>query len=191
MLNEKILKLYDQIIQELSHGNRSLPKLDEDFVKTIIEDFNKSDFSKLSPEITKIELSKIFCILTNTQTTSYNFHSILQKSYEIIIKHKLSGDIYVLFLSALQKQVIEHSSKTGDRIPTWSIDLLKDFLKTHDPEVLEWTLRTIESLGIESLKFQNDIKKLRPNILKIFNTHQRHAFEIIELLDKQWARIKR
>jgi hypothetical protein len=101
----------------------------------------------------------------------------------------LADSIYVLFLSAIQKQIIDHGAKTGNRIPEWIEKKLIDLLQHKNPEILEWTLRTIEMLGIQNLKYRTEINKLRPKLIKILNRHQRNAFEIIELLNRQWNRV--
>jgi hypothetical protein len=190
------LSLYDKIIQEIEQDRRPLLKFSDEEIETILIEFSNcfqiQNLEKMNLKEIENNLSMFFCLLTNTQTTSKTFQSILIKSQEILKKSYLDKtkkvDLIVMFFSSLMKQFIDHSQKTSDRYPDWLYETLRYYLNHHDPEVLEWTLRTIESMGHESFKFRDDIKKLRPSLLKIFNTHQRYAFEIVELLEKQWSR---
>lgn len=186
-----IVNLYHTITQDLDRNIRSLPRLTNEMVNEIILEFKNAHFESMNTKEIEHLLTQTFCILTNTQTTHSLFHPILFQSSILIKTYQLSNHLNILMLGAFQKQLIDHATKTGERIPHWVYDIIKELLKNKDPEILEWALRTIEAMGPESLKFQNEIYLLRPSLFKLFNIHQRHAFEIIDLLEKQWSKSKR
>jgi hypothetical protein len=75
---------------------------------------------------------------------------------------------------------------TGNMMPSEFFDILKNLLKTKSPELLEWTLRTIESMGPLNFRLKTEIINSRPGMKKIFNSHLRACDEIINLLESQW-----
>ncbi|MCK6596687.1 MAG: hypothetical protein L6Q33_15940, partial [Bacteriovoracaceae bacterium] len=81
--------------------------------------------------------------------------------------------------------------KNGVMIPQELMNQLKELLKSSNPEVLEWSLRTIDSLGPLGLRLQEEIKKNRPGIGAFFNKHKKNSLEIIDHLERQWNEFKR
>jgi hypothetical protein len=59
-------------------------------------------------------------------------------------------------------------------------------LKNKDPEILEWALRSIESLKAQNDVFKTEILNLRPSLLNFFSKHQQNAFMIIDEINKEW-----
>jgi hypothetical protein len=80
--------------------------------------------------------------------------------------------------------------KSGVMISGVYFDLLKKLLKNKNPEVLEWTLRTIDSMGPMSLRLKKEVLEARPGLMKFFNQHQKSSSQIIELLEKQWEKMR-
>ena len=60
-------------------------------------------------------------------------------------------------------------------------------LKHQDPEVVEWTLRTIESLGHQSIMLKEDVLKARPGITALFNKHKKNSQDLVDFLIKRWS----
>lgn len=189
-MTRKINEIYDQTIQALMNNSRALPKYSEEVIRQLKEEFDAQDFSKMSTEEAQEFLKKIFCILTNTQTTTSEFQDMLLKSYEKVKMLKNNSDLIIMMLAAVSKQFIDHSSKSGRPIPIEIFNLLKNNLLNKNPEVLEWTLRAIDSLGPQGLRLEKEVKSLRPSLLKIFNKHQQAAFEIVNHIEKEWSRLK-
>ena len=189
-MTRKINEIYDQTIQALMNNSRALPKYSEEVIRQLKEEFDAQDFSKMSTDEAKEFLKKIFCILTNTQTTTTEFQDMLLKSYEKVKMLKNNSDLIIMMLAAVSKQFIDHSSKSGKPIPIEIFNLLKNNLLNKNPEVLEWTLRAIDSLGPQGLRLEKEVKSLRPSLLKIFNKHQQAAFEIVNHIEKEWSRLK-
>jgi len=90
------------------------------------------------------------------------------------------------------KHILERQQRDGDPIPQELILILKLYMtdkKNQQWEVLEWVLRTVVMIGPLSLELKSDIESIKPTILSLFNRHQRHYFEILELLQKNWQQL--
>ncbi len=187
---ETINKIYTETIGLLKSNSRALPKYSEETIQKIIEEFNSISFEKLNDLKFDEKFNKLFCILTNTQTTSDKFHALLVKSFRLIMERKKSSKLLILFLGAVSKQVVDHSIKNGEKISSEFIQILKELLSSRDPEILEWSLRLIESLKSQSSAFKTEVLNLKPSLLKLFNKHQQNAFMIIDEINKEWDRLK-
>jgi tRNA uridine 5-carbamoylmethylation protein Kti12 len=152
--------------------------------------YSKDEFSKLNEEWTKrinnedfSQLFKLYCILDNTQNYSDIFCENIFKTF------KLTSDSQTIIynLSAASKHIIAYNHQLGNRVPHELVEQLKELLSHKDPEVLEWTLRTIEQLGSQAIFLKGDIIKAKPGILSIFDKHKKASKQIIEMLEKRWA----
>ena len=173
---------YIQIIEKLKKDERPLIKLTPELLKELKTEW-KNSLSQTSQD--RLKLTKILCILDNTQNYSAEFNDLFIETFQLIADHEL----IIYALAASQKHIINQSFRTGDMIPLFYFDYLKKLLKHKNPEVLEWTLRTIESLGPLSMRLKNEVRGVKPSFLKLFNTHQRSCTQIIELLEKQWKQL--
>ncbi len=173
---------YIQIIEKLKKDQRPLVKLTPELLKELKAEWKDSLCQSIQD---RPKLIKILCILDNTQNYSAEFNDLFMETFQLITDHELI--IYVL--AASQKHIINQSFRTGDMVPFFYFDYLKKLLKNKNPEVLEWTLRTIESLGPLSMRLKNEVRGVRPSFLKLFNTHQQACTQIIELLEKQWKQL--
>lgn len=135
--------------------------------------------------IDEISLKKILCILDNAQNITSEFNEQFILTFEKVKNQEL----LIYALAASQKHIIAESLRSGNMISSAYFEHLKCLLKTNNPEVLEWTLRTIESMGPLSMRFKKEVREAKPGILKLFNAHQKAASQIIELLEKQWKKM--
>ena len=101
-----------------------------------------------------------------------------------------NNDLVIYLLAASQKHVIGEALRTGDMIQEEYFQTLRELLKNKNPEVMEWTLRTIESLGPLSTRLKKEVLEAKPGFLKFFNQHQKASSQIIELLENQWKRMR-
>ena len=145
--------------------------------------------NKHDEERNKVEqseaLKKILCILDNSQNTTSELNELFFKTLKEIKDHEL----IVYALAASQKHVIADGLKTGKMISIEYFEILKNLLLEKNPEVKEWTLRTIESMGPLSLRLKNEVLAAKPGLLKIFNQHQKASGQLIEFLEKEWKRM--
>ena len=113
-----------------------------------------------------------------------------EESFKIIQKPEL----IIYLLSVSRKHLIEKKFLEGNPIPKNFIKSLENLLEHYEninPEVIEWTLRTIEQLGNQSLKLRETVLKIKPSWGSLFNQHKKSSKQIIELLEKRWAPFKR
>ena len=171
-------KEFNSTIEKLKNNERPLLK----YTSIQFEELNNTWTNLLSNE-NYSELFKVFCLLDNTQNYSDIFSENIFKTFD------LTSDPQVIIynLSAASKHIIAYNHQLGNRAPHDLVMKLKELLSHRDPEVLEWTLRTIEQLGSQALFLKDDIIKSRPGILAIFDKHKKASKQIIEMLEKRWA----
>lgn len=184
----KTQELYQETLAKLKKGERPLIKLGPELIADLREAWSEA----VSPdrEINETVLRQILCILDNTQNASREFNEHFFVTLEKLRSHAKYDELLIYTLAASQKHVVGEALKSGVMIPVVYFDLLKKILDTKNPEVLEWTLRTIESMGPLSLRLQKEVRTLKPSILKLFNEHQKAAFQIVDFLEKEWQRMK-
>lgn len=175
-------ELYTQTIEKLKRNERPLIRLTPELITELKSAWHKAIEGDL---IDEAALTKILCILDNTQNYTSELNEYFFGTFKKIKNHELI--IYVL--AASQKHVVNESLRTGVMIPAVYFDHLRELLKNKNPEVLEWTLRTIESMGPLSMRLKQEVREVKPSFLKLFNTHQKSAIQIIDLLEQQWKRM--
>ena len=196
-MTKKWEDLYSKTIEDLKNFKRPMIQLNsDDFLE--IRDLWKEGLQKLKDPSFKEEqkeqtlafLEKIFCLLDHTQKPSVLFDSLYEESFKIIKKPEL----VIYLLSVSRKHLIEKKFLEGNPIPKSFIKSLENLLEDYEninPEVIEWTLRTIEQLGNQSLKLREAVLKIKPSWGSLFNQHKKASKQIIELLEKRWAPFKR
>lgn len=154
--------------------------LDESIIKLINNELTTANSEELMP---------LFCLLDFASRPAREFEESLLNCFK-----KLSTDDQkVAWLGICQKHFIERMSRDGDPIPKDFIKSLRTLLtdeRRQSWEVLEWVLRTVVMIGPMSVELKSEIEAIRPKVLSIFNSHQRQFFEILNLLQSQWARRK-
>jgi hypothetical protein len=175
-------QIYQDILEKLKNNQRPLIKLTPELISELKTEWEKALKSKSENETIK----KILCILDNTQTTTSELNELFLKTLKEIKDHEL----IVYALAASQKHVIADSFKTGTMMSAEYFEVLKKLLQDKNPEVKEWALRTVESLGPLSLRLKNEVLAAKPGFMKIFNQHQKASGQIIEYLEKEWKRFK-
>lgn len=93
----------------------------------------------------------------------------------------------VMALNAARKHVIQGRFKDGDRLTPEFLDCLSKLLRHSDPEVVEWTLRTVEECGAQSILLKPAVLKLRPSIFSLWRASSRTILELVTLLERRWT----
>lgn len=138
-------------------------------------------------------LIKILCILDNTISLNTCYKANIIKLLNSCLpyeKEKDCEEVIVLTLGVARKHIIEALHKDAQRIPIDVLDVFKILLSAKSGEIREWTLRNIESLGMQSFYLKEDVINSRPGFLKLFNQHNQACMQIIELLEKRWSVFK-
>lgn len=176
-----IPELYAEIIEKLKNDQRPkitlTPELKEEIIKiwTYALKGNHDDL-----------LKQIFCILDNAQTTTSEFNELFFRS----LKEIKNSELIIYALAASQKHIVEHAFKTGNMISYEYFEALKKLLLDSNPEVKEWTLRTIETMGPMSLRLKQEVLKAKPTLLSLLNKHQKASAQIIDYLEREWNSVK-
>ena len=163
-MNEKIELIYGEVIEKLKKGHRPQIKLDSEFL-SILKNSWITSLENQSLE----HLKKILCILDNAQTSTAEFDQLFLRTLKEVKDH----DLIVYCLSASQKHLIAESFKSGKMISFEFFDILKTLMVHSQPEVKEWSLRTVETLGPLSLRLKEDVLKAKPGLDKLFNKHKK------------------
>ena len=173
-------EIYTQTIQKLKNQQRPLIRIDRDLevelTKKWKEALEKRDL---------VSVKKVLCLLDNSQNTSGAFEELFVQSLEQFRDPEMT----ILILGSSSNHMILHAQKEGRPIHDGYTKILLSLLKTQDPEVLEWVLRTIEQYGAQSIRFKNEILKAKPGLLAFTNQHKKNAKQIIELLERRWNEI--
>ena len=178
----KLESLYQDVILKLKNHQRPLVMLTPEILDELQLKWQEALNASVIDEKT---ITKILCILDNAQTQTSDFNQLFLSTLEKVKNH----EIIVYVLGASQKHTIGHALKTGNTIPYEYFEKIKALLKNDHPEVIEWTLRTIESMGPLSLRLREEVRASRPHFFKLYNEHQRASRQIIELLEKQWEKM--
>ena len=165
---------YSQILEKLKRGERPLIKLS-------VDDLN--ELKNLWDQTSEREsVHKILCVLDNTQTLSSLFDDHIIEC----LAPSNDEETIIFTLSVASKHIMSHRMRSGDPVPVSFIDTLGELLAHKNPEVLEWSLRTIAELGRAAKRLRPLLIKHRPGFSAIFNVHKRHAQEIIDLIERTW-----
>ena len=174
-----IEQTYETCIEKLKMGARPHIRLTDELILAI-----KAQWPKTSENEA---LKQILCILDNSMNTTSEFDEL----FLISLSEIQNEQTLIFLLSAMQKQTIAHSLKTGNMINHEFFNRFKILLQTNHAELKEWTLRTIETLGPLSMRLKNEILASRPNLLQRLNTHHKNRAQIIEYMEKDWQRMMR
>jgi hypothetical protein len=172
-----ISQKYREIMQALERGDR--------YQKPLLPDECEFIRSKLQEvkNLSHTELDQILCIATNTATFIPNIENALNT----ILREIKNNSSLVYALNCSRRQIIAAQFRQGRRLSADFLDGLMLLLDHKDPEIVEWTLRTIEECGSQAIYFRAKLKTIRPSIFKLFNRHQRAILELIEYLERKWS----
>ena len=171
MKTNPLPNLYQETLIKLKNGQRPQIRLTPELALELKVNWQES-------------LLEALCVLNHTQNTSAEFNELIFTTFD----KKLDQETLIFLLGASQKHIVSHSLMLGVVIPAEFFEILKNLLQTKNPEVLEWTLRTVESMGPLNRRLQNEIRRSRPGPMKFINSHLRACNEIINLLEEQWKK---
>lgn len=171
---------YQKILKELEQGHRALQR------------FSKEEIEELEHLLEKNlpagkDLEKILCLIEHTATPQLSLEPILLKA----LGQVLSPPQMVFTLNCARKHIIQARQTRGQRLSFEFLEALKKLLYSHSPEVVEWTLRSIEECGSQGVYFLREFDKIKPPPWKWFNEHQRAVREIIALLERRWGQFEK
>ena len=174
---------YGKILQELQGESRPQLKL-----SNVAWNDLAALFRQFVREQNEENLLKVLCILNNCQRSSSILlftEGLLDLLEEESFRKK--RDLLIFSLAALGKHTVPLYQRNGDRLPSRLIVALRKLLVHPQPEVLEWSLRTIEEIGGQGMALKGDIEKVSFGFFYFTNPHLKSAKKIIAGLLKRWS----
>ena len=170
---------YQKIITEIEQGHRALVRFNSQELETLRQE--------LSKPLASDRLEKVLCLVEHSATLYGAFEEALIK----LLQQNLSDAQIIFALNCARKHIIQARGQKGQRLTFDFLETLKKYLYSHSPEVVEWTLRTIDECGPQGIYFLQEFDKIKPPPWKWFNKHQRSVREIIEMLERRWRKSER
>jgi hypothetical protein len=167
---------YHKIIKEIDQGHRGLirPTADE------LDELNRLLVSSTSDPV---KLEQVLCVVEHSTTLFNKF----EKNLLQVLNSPLPDHLLIFGLNCARKHIVEARFQRGQRLEFDFLETLKKLLGHPNPEVVEWTLRSIEGCGNQGIYFLREFDKIKPPPWKWFNPHQRAIREIITLLERRWS----
>ena len=169
---------YQKIIAGVTQGHRGLQR----FTPKEMEELG-SQYAEALKNQDHALLEKILCLIEHSAALYSKFEPIILES----LKLDLPDHLIVFALNCARKHIIQARFQKGHRLDFEFLEILKKLLFAKSPEVVEWTLRTIEECGNQGVYFLREFDKIKPAPWKWFNPHQRAVREIITLLERRWS----
>lgn len=172
-----IQKTYEEILLSIQQGGRGLKRYSSQELEELNELLKRPGY----------EIDKVLCLVEHSANLYPDFEPQLLK----LLSTELPGSSTIFALNCARKHIIQSRFQRGVRLTYEFLELLKKLLHSKNPEIVEWTLRTIEECGAQGVYFRQEFDKIKPPPWKWFNAHQRAVREIIALLERRWSPIER
>lgn len=169
---------YQETLEKLKKEIRPIIQLSAEEIEICLETWN----SLLEQEAPEKDFFPLLCILDHAKRGSLKFSQPIKATLE----NRTEKELLLHTLSASHKVIIEECQRQGDRIPGDFILALKTTLDHSSPEVVEWTLRTIEALGHQSILLKEEVIKRRPGLSSLFNKHRLASQQLVDYLIERW-----
>lgn len=177
-----IREQYEKIIQEIKLGHRALVRFPESDLEELVRHIEE----KLTLKDLK-SLEEALCVLEHSAGLYLPAEQILLR----ILNSDLPDPLLVFALNCARRHIIQAQFQRGHRLKFDFLEVLKKLLHSPSPEVVEWTLRTIEECGNQGVYFLKEFATIKPAPWKWFNANQRAVREIIEMLERRWSRFEK
>lgn len=167
---------YSSIMKSLEQGHRGLVR------------FSSEETDELTGLLaSKTNLEKVLFLIQHSAMPNQGF----EEGILAVLKSDAPDRLIIFSLNAARKHILQARFNKGHRLDFEFLEALKKLLFHKNPEVVEWTLRTIEECGNQGVYFLQDFDKIKPAPWKWFNAHQRAVRELIELLERRWRRFEK
>lgn len=171
-------EVYASILRELELGHRAFRKYSSQEIEELLRALEVA-VDPVNPQA----LEKVLCLLDHAQQPNQKFETGIIRTLNL----DLPDHLLVFALNASRRHIIQARFQKGHRLSFEYLEALKKLLYSRSPEVVEWTLRTIEECSNQGVYFLREFDKIKPPPWKWFNPHQRAVREIITLLERRWS----
>lgn len=175
-------EIYQKILSDLALGHRGLVRFSSDQM----DELQKALQIELRAR-NEDKIKILLCLIEHSSVLNNQYETILLEALNL----DLSDQLKIFALNCARKHIIEARFQKGHRLDFNFLEVLKKFLHSNSPELVEWTLRTIEGCGNQGVYFLREFDKIKPAPWKWFNPHQRAVREIITLLERRWSQFER
>lgn len=173
---------YQKIMKGIEQGHRGLTRFTADETREL-----ETLLSRHREKAEHAELEQVLCLIEHSSMPHQGFEADL-----LLILNSDSPDHIIIFaLNAARKHILQARFNKGHRLEFDFLETMKRLLYHKNPEVVEWTLRTIEECGNQGVYFLREFDKIKPGPWKWFNAHQRAVRELITLLERRWRRFEK
>jgi hypothetical protein len=173
---------YQKILSDLKNGSRALIRYSREEVSFIGNSFSASLTQK---NFSHLEI--ILCLMDHAAMDHPEWEGHLLEA----LSKGLPDQLQIFTINCSRKHILAARFKRGHRLHFEYLEILKRLLYSPSPEVVEWTLRTIEECGNQGIYFLKDFDNIKPPPWKWFNPHQRAVRELIALLERRWSRFEK
>jgi len=173
---------YQEVLQEIEKGHRALVRFGPHELEFLVRHFEKA-----LEERNEKDLEKVLCLIEHSASLHPPFEPLLLKCLNMNLPENLT----IFCLTCARKHVLLSRQQRGLRLQYDFLEALKRLLYSRSPEVVEWTLRTIEECGNQGVYFLKEFDKIKPPPWKWFNQHQRAVREIIAMLERRWGQFEK
>ncbi len=173
---------YRKIMDGVSRGGRGLTRFNSAEMTELISLLGAARESK-----NEAELEKILCLVEHASMPEQGF----EKELISVLNSDFSDHLIIFALNAGRKHILQARFNKGNRLEFDFLETLKKLLHSGNPEVVEWTLRTIEECGNQGVYFLREFDKIKPAPWKWFNAHHRAVRELITLLERRWSKFEK
>lgn len=136
---------------------------------------------------------KALCVLGAAQDPLDGLEGLFVRTLESAAGGEGGADrararLAVLALGASWRHVIDRSHRTGERIGHGFLEALRGLLAHPDPEVLEWTLRTVDQADAQALPLKDAVAGIRIGFWgRLLDRRLRACSRIVAMLRRRWG----
>ena len=177
-----IQEQYQKVITSLAQGSRALVRYSSEEKEELSLRFDQELKNKNTET-----LEQILCLVDHSATDDSRFEPMILSA----LGQPLPPRLLIFTLNCARKHIIQARFKRGQRLDFDFLDALQKLLLSTSPEVVEWTLRSIDECGNQGVFFLQYFDKIKPPPWKWFNPHNRAVREIITMLERRWSRFEK
>jgi hypothetical protein len=172
---------YLSLIETIKSGARAWTNLDERENEGL-----QQTYETLLASHQFSELDKILCLLDHARTPLAGWEKILVNTLR---NEQAPSDTLVYTMSVCGKHVIDYRGRQSERQDMAFLEALATLLSHKNLEVIEWSLRTLEQCGPQTMMVKEQIISKRPGLSRLFSQRKKHIQGIIDVIESYWPKI--
>ncbi len=171
-------KIYGELINRLEKDERPHLELSEGVLNQI-----KTLWTHSLESLDNQRINSIMCVLDHTR----HCYDLFDDHFYQSLESNLEDTTLVFTLGASWKHMLGRWSRSGDRITTRYIEILRKFLNSKNHELVEWSLRTIDQIGPQGRLLQKEISQNKMKLKSFINPRAKAITQLVEMFEKRWS----